>query len=133
MKKGQAAIEVMIIMSVSLIILMVILFSGQERMISVGRDVENSQVNKALDDLSDTADFVYSQAIGATSRVYITIPSSVREIIVGEHYFEFIVYEGGANNSYIDITTARLEGNIDSAAGSKYVTLINEGSHIEVE
>ncbi len=119
-------------MSVSVVILIVVVFSGQERMSGVGRGVEEAQARASLDKLADAADFVYSQATGASAEVYITVPQSVSEIIVGDHYFEFVLHLGGSNSSFNDVTTARLSGSIDSSAGSRYVVLKNEGAFVSV-
>jgi len=82
MKKGQAAIETIIILSVSLIILMVVLFSGQDQLSKAERNFWESQIKTSLAKLADGADFVFSQSTGATTEVFITVPPSVNDIVV---------------------------------------------------
>jgi hypothetical protein len=132
MKKGQAAIETIIILSVSLIILMVVLFSGQDQLTKAERNFWESQIKTSLAKLADGADFVFSQSTGATTEVYITVPPSVNDIVVAPLSFEFVVTNQGETSNFIEVTSARLSGDIDASPGSKYVVLVNEGNHVSV-
>jgi len=132
MKKGQAAIETIIILSVSLIILMVVLFSGQTQLTKTDRTVGEAQIKASLNKLADAADFVYSQSTGASTEVYITIPASVQDINVAPHSFEMTIITNGETSQFIDVTTAVLQGRIDSSPGGKYVLLVNEGAYVSV-
>lgn len=132
MRKGQAAIETLIILSVSLIILLVIFFASQERLGKVDRIVWETQARASLDKLSDAADFVFSQAPGTSTEVYITIPPLTREINIGSHDFEFVMAISGQNSSFNRVTTARLRGDISADSGSRLVVLKNEGPYVSV-
>lgn len=133
MNKGQAALETLVIVTVSLLILSVILFSGEGRLRETNRDIWNTQAKASLKTLAKGANFVYSQSTGATANVSVTIPPSVLEINVNPHYFEFIMVGGqGSNNSLQQPTIARLNGSLNSVPGTKFVTLKNEGDYIRV-
>ncbi|TLM76835.1 MAG: hypothetical protein FDZ70_06030, partial [Actinobacteria bacterium] len=99
-----------------------------ERFLVLARN--NTPTMLLLDKLADAADFVYSQAPGASTEVYITVPPAARAVNVGEHYFEFVMLMGGSDSSFVDVTTARLNGTISGLPGSRYVTLRNEGAYV---
>lgn len=123
----------LIIMSVSIIILMVILFSGQDRLSRIETSVGETQIRNSLDKLTDAADFVYSQGVGASTSVYITVPPGVKEVGVESHSFVFVVRAQGNVSEFPGVTTAKLRGSIDETPGSRYVVLRNEGEYVSVE
>jgi len=134
MDRGQAAVEMIVILGISVLVLMIILASTREELANTGNRFDNTQIMTSLARLADAADFVYSQSIGASMEVYITIPNSVRSLNVTGHCFEFAIAlpDGTISQPPPPCTLARLNGTISAAPGSKYVKLTNEGAQVKV-
>lgn len=135
MKSGQAAIEMLVIMGVSIVILMAILTASQEKLSNTNNAVAQSQVSVSLKKLANAADFVYSQSVGAAKDVFITVPAQTKDIKVGPHYIEFLMSVGadGSDSSMIEITIAGLNGTIDPSQGIRRVKLTNFGEYVQIE
>lgn len=134
MDRGQAAIEMIVILGISILVLMIILASAREELANTGSRFDNTQIMTSLTRLADAADFIYSQSIGASKEVYVTIPNSVRSLTVTGHCFEFAIAlpDGTISQPPPPCSLARLNGTISVVPGSKYVKLINEGAQVRV-
>jgi Tfp pilus assembly protein PilE len=133
MGKGQAAIETLVIMAVSVAVLMVILTSSREKMSATDYNVQVAQAKTSLAKLASAAEFVYSQSVGAATDVSVIIPQKVADINVGGYSFEFLMStDEGKSSSIIRATVARLNGTIDPSPGIKRVVLTNVGDYVQV-
>ncbi len=133
MGKGQAAIETLVIMAVSVAVLMVILTSSREKMSATDYNVQVAQAKTSLAKLASAAEFVYSQSVGAATDVSIVIPQKVADVNVGGYSFEFLMStDEGETSSIIRATVAQLNGTIDPSPGIKRVVLTNVGDFVQV-
>ncbi len=133
MGKGQAAIETLVIMAVSVAVLIVILTSSREKMSATDYNVQVAQAKTSLAKLASAAEFVYSQSVGAATDVSVIIPQKVADINVGGYSFEFLMStDEGKSSSIIRATVARLNGTIDPSPGIKRVVLTNVGDYVQV-
>jgi hypothetical protein len=134
-RKGQAAIELLVILAVSVIVFMVIMTSSQDSLSRTEYEVENTQIKSGLSKVLDSADFVYSQSIGASIEVFMTIPASVVDIDVTVHCLEYSITlpNGELSQPPPPCSVAKLNGSIDTSPGSKYVKLVNMGEYVSVE
>ncbi len=127
---GQATVEALIVLSLSIFVLGVIVFANEERYFGIQRGIEEIQAGAAGEKITNAAEFMYSQGAGSQMRVYITIPASVRGINIGEHYIEFIL---GNGSSVIRTTSVPLGGHISCTPGSRFVNVINEGGYVAIK
>jgi uncharacterized protein (UPF0333 family) len=134
--RGQAAIETMIILVVSILILMVVMNSSQESLSRTGSEMDKVQMSSGLRRVADAADFVYAQSIGASTEVYITVPASIVTINVTEsHCLQYVISlpNGMISEPPPPCSVAKLNGSISSEPGSRFVKLTNQGDLVFVE
>jgi len=130
---GQASVELIVILAISAVVLMFVLASSEERLATDQNQLEEAQISAGLKKVSDAADFVYSQSIGASMEMSLTIPKSVVSLIVSAHCFEYsLMRPSGELSESVKCSLARLNGTIDDSPGTKRIVLINQGAFVSV-
>lgn len=133
MSKGQAAIEMLVILAVSISVLLVLLSYGNDKLAASTSRFNDAQIVSSLKELVKGADFVYSQSIGTTTEVKISIPRAVKGInIVSNHCFEYVVsVPDGTENRRLECSLAKVNGTISKDRGSEII-LTNQGEYVLV-
>jgi len=72
--KGQAAVELVVILAVSLLVLFVIISISNDYITQLGSSKITTQARNSVDDLASAARQVYHQGEGARQQVLVTIP-----------------------------------------------------------
>jgi len=133
MKRGQAAIETMVILAVSVLILIFLYAASHDKITGASEDVQQIQIKNSLRKVADAVDFVYSQAPGASTEVLVTIPPILEKITVNGHNLEYTVSIGGNLRERLPIiTTAIMKGEISKTPGTRYVVIKNEGEYVSI-
>ena len=118
--KGQATVEWMIILSVSILILAVMLSFNGDNYSFFQNNLKASQAKAALNDLKKAVDFVYSQGKEAKTTAYITVPPacniSVKTLPEGKGHIEAVLSVNGKNEYYDVYTDANLTGGVPAAS-----------------
>src|SRR3989339_594807 len=79
-KRGQSAVELMIILAVGLVVLLGIMGLFFDVETNVSGQVEQRKARNAVDSLADAAEMVYQQGEGSRTRVYVSFPEEVNYI-----------------------------------------------------
>jgi hypothetical protein len=119
--RGQAAVEWMVVLSVAMLVLAVMLSFNEENYRSFRDNLRVSQAKASLNDLENAVNFVYSQGLGAKTRIYVTVPEAsnftVNTLSSGEGQIEALVYIRGKEEYFEVYTQANLTGSLPEKAG----------------
>ena len=130
--KGQAAIELLVILAISVTVLLVLLSYGQDKLTASESRFRDAQISSSLKELVRGADFVYSQSVGTMTEVRITVPKGVQSIgIRSNHCFEYLVSTPAGTKSMQECSLAKLNGTINKNRGSEII-LTNNGEYVLV-
>jgi len=77
MQKGQAAVELLIILAVSMVALIAIYGYSSTTMTELNKQQLVDEAQTSVNDLTKAADDVYRQGVGAQKQVFYTVPSGV--------------------------------------------------------
>ncbi len=131
--KAQSSVELIVILSLVLTVFGILFMISQDNYNAYQRNVKSLQARSALKDITNTADFIYSQGEGVKSRAYVTIPQGVNETIEvsGDHIIMRLNL-GGRIQDIIESSDACLTGDIPEEAGSYWITLEYVGSCVRI-
>jgi len=76
-RRGQNSVETIVILAGALVVLTAFLYFANNYLISVQQQRDFNDAYRAVKDLASTADWVYSQGLGAKKQVFIRIPPNV--------------------------------------------------------
>ncbi|MBD3388459.1 MAG: hypothetical protein GF416_05255 [Candidatus Altiarchaeales archaeon] len=127
MRRGQAAVEWVVILSVAILILAVMLSFNEENYLFFRNNMKVSKAKAALNELKNSADFVYSQGSGAKTRVYVTIPVetniTIETLSTGTGQIQAEVLVNGEREYFDVYTEANLSGSLPEKGGSYCVDI----------
>lgn len=76
-KKAQVAVEFVIIFAFILVILLALIAVNQDLVTSINSQLRAAKAKVTINDLSEAAQRVYQQGVGAQTKVFVSIPSGV--------------------------------------------------------
>jgi len=120
-KKGQAAVELLIILAVSMVALIAIYSYSSNSMAEMNRQNVVDQAQTSIDRLAVAADDVYTQGVGAKKKVLFIVPVSVDESKSGIEEDSFVL-----NVLKTDVfakPNSCLQGSLPVTKGSHWVWL----------
>ncbi len=91
MKKGQASVELLILLAVSLIFITVIFSYSNESINQLNNQKQLSIAQTSVNDLRDAANDVYAQGVGARKKVFYVVPNSSDLIASGIDGKTFVI------------------------------------------
>jgi len=117
-KRGQAAVEMIIILAIALVIILIIVYSSQKTSLSALGQYEAAKAKATLDDLADAAELVYQQGFGAKTKLYLTIPSNVVSTNVSLNTMAFKLASRGYEEDIFRNVDFTVTGSIPKEAGN---------------
>ncbi len=138
--RGQNSVETIVILAVALVVLTAFLYFANSYLISVQQQRDFNDAYRAVKDLASTADWVYSQGIGAKKQVFIRIPPNVdasqtyvglpawaaNETNVTANEINLRVY----STDVVGTSIANLRGSIPTASGGYWVWVESFGDFV---
>lgn len=118
MKKGQGAVELLIILGVGLAVLLIIFQFSSDSLLSYSSAFAEGQVQDALETLKQDAELVYQQGNGAKTQVYITLPEGIQYTNVTERTLKITFYNGNSLYRNFDFN---ITGNLSSHSGGQWI------------
>jgi hypothetical protein len=91
MRKGQAAVELMVVLAVSVAVLIAIYSYSATSMIEMNRQKMVDDAQASVNSLEQAANDVYRQGVGATKKVFYTVPNGVEESRSGIEADSFVL------------------------------------------
>jgi uncharacterized protein (UPF0333 family) len=119
-KRGQAAIEYIILIGVLLVFLIPVVYYSLNQS---STQVRMSQLENAVKRLAKTADAMQGIGIGAHDVVVITLPQGVEEVEVGNYTINLKVSMAGGISDIGMPTKANITGSFPSTPGTYRILL----------
>ncbi len=126
MRKGQAGVEVLILLAAGLAILASSIALQSDTLSSASNQLARSQANAALRDIAEAAAYVHQQGVGSQTRVAVTLPAGIASQQV-QHGSLLLVFDNGeAVHHPVDVSVA---GALPTTQGFQYlyVTSTDDG------
>ncbi len=129
--KAQAAVEYMLLFSMSLLIVGVLWYVSNNNIESAQWELQLANVKNSLEKIVHNADVVYLQ--GVPSQVYIEVylPDNVKSVYISGNSVTVEMYWRGILRNVTDYSIANLTGNIPPAAGGQRI-LITAGQVVNI-
>jgi len=119
-RRGQAATELLIVLAMAFIVIAILVVSMQTSLFSAKSEYKENQARLALDDVKNSAEFIYHQGLGARTSAYITIPKDVDHTNVTTNYISITFSNGNTIVASLDFNVS---GEIPSDSGSYWLEM----------
>jgi hypothetical protein len=134
--RAQAAVEWIILLGLAMAVLAAMLSMNEGNYSFFKTGVKAGSIKSTLNDLKNSADFVYSQGRGARTRLYLTLPNDANFTITtlnnSRGLIQAQILNGGAREFYEVYTEANLTGSLPSAAGSYCIDVVCVGEIVNI-
>lgn len=115
---GQAAIEYMMIISITLVIMIPLLFLVNSYMAEGKDELKVRALEDSVDSLAEVSDMVYFQGYPAKMTMNFYIPENVLVAEADENLIRVQVMTSSGNQDIISFTQANLTGNLPTKSGT---------------
>jgi uncharacterized protein (UPF0333 family) len=126
-RRGQVATELLIILSVVLVVIAILIVSMQTSLFSAKSEYKENQARLALDDVKNSAEFIYHQGLGARTTVYITIPKNVAYTNVTTNYIS-ITFDNG--NTIVSSLDFNVSGDLPDSSGGYWIEMETRENYV---
>ena len=79
-RKSQSSIEVLILLGIFLVILIIIIQSGQKSLDNYETMIEQKKADSFLNELTLASNLVYQQGFGAKTKIFVDLPETIEDI-----------------------------------------------------
>ena len=131
-KRGQSAVELMIILAVGLVVLLGIMGLFFDVETNVSGQVEQRKARNAVDSLADAAEMVYQQGEGSRTRVYVSFPEEVNYINITNNLILMNLYVGGKERNVYRSLGFNLSGAFPVTPGNAYLYVESKASSVVI-
>ena len=131
-KRGQAATETLILISVLFLIILYIISFSTDMMGIISGTHSSSKARSFADDIIDSSTFVYSQGAGARTTIFLEIPVEVENVTLTGNLMEIDLNIKGSEETIYRKTDYILNGSIPIESGSYCLQLISYEGYVEV-
>jgi hypothetical protein len=124
-EKGQASVELLIILAIAMTMLSAVIASGSRQLNHGQTMLRLEQARSAVNDVTHAADIVYREGDGSVRKVRITIPEGVNSerIFVDGKFANIGVYVQGGETDVNAMSVADLQGGLPALPGTYWVTV----------
>jgi uncharacterized protein (UPF0333 family) len=124
MGKGQASLEISVVLGVMLIIILIFVTVNMDVSGVFLTSASRDKISLALDDIVNSAENVYLQGAGAKSRVFISLPGNIFNSSIQNKTIEFQIYSRfGGEASIYRIVDFNITGVLPNASGNYWVSV----------
>lgn len=117
--KGQASVELIIVLAIALVVLAVIAFSVNEQMRQLRQNAELLKADTAVSSLADAAEYVNANGVGSKEVFLVEFPDNMdaaRSFVKGR-LVNIGVYTGSSVSDINAKTSMMLNGSLPSSGG----------------
>lgn len=132
-KRGQTAMEAMIVIAMLLIILTFIVSFKYEVVSGISNSYYGAKVKVAADNIVQSASQVYRQGSGAKDVIYITVPREVEDITLSGYVMNITYKINGVNETIYRKTDFFMNGTIPVPNGTASYCILIEARPRYVE
>ena len=132
--RGQASIELIVVLAVALVVLAAMVFSGNEQLRGLRASSELAKANIATTSLSSAADSVSSQGVGSREIIRIDLPESLSasgSFIKGK-LVNIAVYTGDTVSDVNSKSAASLSGSLPKSGGVHLMRIESRQGFVEI-
>ncbi len=132
MKKGQVAMEYMIIFSMTFFmsLLLLILFTSQTN--NMRTDLANAQMDKAASEIVDAAKQVYFMGEPAQKTLRVTFPDGVQNVSIEPNFLVFSIRTSEVTYEIVKETEINMTGSIQSFEGIHNIVVKAQGGIVVI-
>jgi len=130
MGKGQAAIELMIILGVALAVLLFILSFSNEQIADINQDRQLKTAQTAANEIVSAANDVYFQGTGARKKVFYEVPSGIDEAQSGIEN-QTVVFKVLGSDVFAQ-AKVQISGSLPTGPGGHWVWLESKEGYVSI-
>ena len=130
--KAQAAVEYLIIVGVSIIILLPLVVYSNEMVINHNEETKISLAKNAVKKIGENADWVYSQGQPAKLGIQVYFPEGIDQSSISNNTVLLKMRTRGGISDVYQITTGTLNGSIPSNSGYYTVSIIAYPNYVNI-
>ncbi len=119
--RAQAATEFMIILAIITIIFIIIVGITQQTQRSVESQNTREQAREFVSQLSHNARLVYTQGVGAKTRITVTLPAHVAALTMSNQSIALTYAYGGSNTSVYETLPFSVNGSLPNLFSGTFV------------
>ena len=131
-KRGQTAVEAVILIAVILIVLLSIISLRDDVMTGIQSGYYASKVKASADKLVQAATYVYHQGEGSRTVVFINIPNEVTNISLGGRLMNITLNISGKKEHLYRKTDYNINGSIPSDPGNYCIILQSHRGYVGI-
>ena len=130
--KAQASVEILIIIAIFLAGLAIITFVLLNLQNSFSGSIEAKKARTTIDTISDAAEKVHQQGLGAKTKVFVTIPNNVNFITISENILLVNLDAGGDARDTYGVLDFNISGDIPTERGNVFLYLEAKEDHVQI-
>jgi hypothetical protein len=131
-KSGQSAVELTIILSISMIVLGAILSLFFQTQNSFSGTIEARKARAAIDSIADAAEMVYQQGEGSSTKVIIIVPNAVNHFNLTGKTLIINMLSGGKPRDVFRTLPFTINGTIPNTQGNFEVIIESKGDYVSI-
>ena len=121
--KGQAAIEYMMIISMSLMILVPLLFVVNSYISESRDEMKIRALEDGVDSIGEASEMVYFQGYPSKMRIDLYVPENVQTAEVNENIIKVRLWTNSGEIDIVTTTQANLTGSLPTNAGTHSIEI----------
>jgi len=129
-KRGQAAIEMIVILAVILSILLIIIKLNSNSFSYSSRLENEAKAKTFLSDVENAAKNVYRQGIGARQKIYVVVPDNLQSINISGKTMNVVFNNGVIFSKKFSFN---ISGSVNSNEGNKFFLIEAKDSYVSIE
>ena len=130
-KRGQASIEMAIILAAGLIFLAAVLVLNQDTLRTIDVQFRQTRTEAALEDIAHGAELVYQQGVGARTRVYVNFPNGLYNLSIDDTNRSIKIYYQVGGWAYRDFDF-NVSGKFSVEEGSRWLALESKSIGVNI-
>ena len=129
-KRGQTAVEMIVILSIVLIILLVLIKLNNKTIIYSNRLADEAKANALLSDIEKTAEDAYKQGVGSRSKIYVNFPDNLKSVNITGKSIKITFNQG---TTFFKNFNFNLSGNISKIKGSQNLIIESNLNNVNIK
>ncbi len=117
---GQASLEYMVMLGISLTIFAAILYLTTVLISSSTSQIGVDSALRSVERIKEAADFIYIHGHPSKTRINVQVPSNIEDISIQNHVVKFRIYAGLGYTDIYDVTKGNLTSNLEAICYGGY-------------
>ena len=131
MRSGQASVEMVIILAISMTVILLVLVIYDQTSTSLLSQSSVSEAKAAVNNLADAIEAVHVQAVGARTTLFIQIPGNVKNFTLQNKILSAVLSGPGADRNIYRTFGFNVTGNLSVSPGTHLVNIESKIGYVE--